>query len=175
MEFILLGYLSGWPITADTLILFWIKRYSQVQKAPLALVEPVQLQPAGGQNQHRWLWALLVIRLAPLAGCPHLLADGKGYASGYATLAAAAPWGVTWGFLAKISMAAPQGPVCNIRLLIVHRYAPGIKKSGAQPCTVEHFGRRGKPVKKMRLIPAEKAFAFARRFQGLPGVTVSVC
>ena len=86
-----------------------------------------------------------------------------------------APWGVPWGFLAKISMAAPQGPVCNIRLLIVHRYAPGIKKSGAVPCTVEHFGRRGKPVKKMRLIPAEKAFAFARKFQGLPGVTVSVC
>ena len=51
---------------------------------------------------------------------------------------------------------------------------PGIKKSGAVPCTVEHFGRRGKPVKKMRLIPAEKAFAFARKFQGLPGVTVSV-
>lgn len=72
-------------------------------------------------------------------------------------------------------MAAPQGPVCNIRLLIVHRYAPGIKKSGAVPYTVEHFGRRGKPVKKMRLIPAEKAFAFARKFQGLPGVTVSVC
>jgi len=72
-------------------------------------------------------------------------------------------------------MAAPQGPVCNIRLLIVHRYAPGIKKSGAQPCTVEHFVRRGKPVKKMRLIPAEKAFAFARKFRGLPVVTVSVC
>jgi len=89
-------------------------------------------------------------------------------------LPAAAPWGVTWGFLAKIPMAAPQGPVCKIRLLIVHRYQPGIKKSGAVPCTVEHFGRRGKPVKKMRLIPAEKAFAFARKFQGLPGVTVSV-
>ena len=43
------------------------------------------------------------------------------------------------------------------------------------PCTVEHFGRRGKPVKKMRLITAEKAFAFARKSQGLPGVTVSVC
>jgi hypothetical protein len=34
-------------------------------------------------------------------------------------LPAAAPSGVTWGFLAKIPMAAPQGPVCNIRLLIV--------------------------------------------------------
>jgi hypothetical protein len=36
------------------------------------------------------------------------------------------------------------------------------------------LGRRGKPVKKMRLIPAEKAFAFARKLQGTPGCTVSV-
>ncbi len=39
---------------------------------------------------------------------------------------------------------------------------------------VEFLGRRGKPVKKMRLIPAEKAFAFARKLQGTPGCTVSV-
>ncbi|WP_255017188.1 hypothetical protein [Cyanobium sp. A2C-AMD] len=104
-----------------------------------------------------------------------MLADGKGYASGYATLACCCAVGRDLGVPRQNSMAAPQGPVCNIRLLIVHRYAPGIKKSGAVPCTVEHFGRRGKPVKKMRLIPAEKAFAFARKFQGLPGVTVSVC
>jgi hypothetical protein len=31
------------------------------------------------------------------------------------------------------------------------------------------------PIKKMRLIPAEKAFAFARKLQGAPGCTVSVC
>jgi len=80
-----------------------------------------------------------------------------------------------WGFLASSSMAAPQGPVCNIRLLIVHRYAPGIRKSGAELCAVEQIGRRGKPVKKMRLIPAVKAFAQARQFQGRPGCTVSVC
>jgi hypothetical protein len=79
------------------------------------------------------------------------------------------------GFFASSSMAAPQGPVCNIRLLIVHRYAPGFRKSGAEPCAVEHIGRRGKPVNKMRLIPAVKAFALARQFQGTPGCTVSVC
>jgi hypothetical protein len=72
-------------------------------------------------------------------------------------------------------MATPQGPVCEIRLLTVHRYEPGIRKSGSATCAVEHFGRRGKPVKKMRLIPAEKAFAFARKLQGTPGCTVSVC
>jgi len=31
------------------------------------------------------------------------------------------------------------------------------------------------PVKKMRLIPAEKAFAVARKLQGTTGCTVSVC
>jgi hypothetical protein len=44
-------------------------------------------------------------------------------------------------------MATPQGPVSEVRLLVVHRYVP---------------------VKKMRLIPAEKEFAFARKLQGTP-------
>jgi hypothetical protein len=88
----------------------------------------------------------------------------------------ATPAGRGVGVLRSIpAMAIPQGPVCEIRLLIVHRYAPGIRKSGSAPCAVEHVGRRGKPVKKMRLIPAEKAFAFARKLQGAPGCTVSAC
>ena len=33
------------------------------------------------------------------------------------------------------------------------------------------MGRRGKPVKKLRLIPAEKAFALARQFQGRFGTS----
>jgi hypothetical protein len=72
-------------------------------------------------------------------------------------------------------MAALQGPVCEIRLLTIHRYAPGTVKGGSAPCSVEHFGRWGKPVRRMRFIPAEKAFAFARKLQGAPGCTVSVC
>jgi len=36
------------------------------------------------------------------------------------------------------------------------------------------MGRRGKPVKKLRLIPAEKAFVLARKFHGRFGTTVSV-
>jgi hypothetical protein len=71
-------------------------------------------------------------------------------------------------------MAAQSGPVCELRLLVVHRYEPGTVKLGSAPLAVEHLGRRGKPVKKMRLIPAEKAFAFARKLQGTPGCTVSV-
>ncbi|WP_323207026.1 hypothetical protein [Synechococcus sp. BA-132 BA5] len=73
------------------------------------------------------------------------------------------------------AMATPQGPVCEVRLLVVHRYQPGVQKLGTTSCEVEFLGRRGKPVKKMRLIPAEKAFAFARKLQGTPGCTVSVC
>jgi hypothetical protein len=73
------------------------------------------------------------------------------------------------------SHGRPQGPGCEVRLLVVHRYEPGFKKLGAAPRQIEFFGRRGKPVKKMRLIPAEKAFAFARKLQGTPGCTVSVC
>jgi hypothetical protein len=73
------------------------------------------------------------------------------------------------------AMAIPQGPVCEVRLLVIHRYEPGVRKLGTAPRQVEFFGRRGKPVKKMRLIPAEKAFAFARKLQGTPGCTVSVC
>jgi len=91
-------------------------------------------------------------------------------------LASTTPAGRLVGVLRSIpAMAIPQGPVCEVRLLVVHQYQPGIKKCGSVPCAVEFLGRRGKPVKKMRLIPAEKAFAFARKLQGTPGCTVSVC
>jgi hypothetical protein len=87
-----------------------------------------------------------------------------------------APAGRLVGVLRTIpAMAMSQGPVCEVRLLLVHQYQPGIKKSGSVPCAVEFLGRRGKPVKKMRLIPTHKAFAFARKLQGTPGCTVSVC
>jgi hypothetical protein len=86
------------------------------------------------------------------------------------------PAGRLVGVLRTIpAMAIHQGPVCEVRLLVVHRYEPGTSKSGSAPIAVEFFGRRGKPVKKMRLIPAHKAFAFARKLQGTPGCTVSVC
>ncbi len=48
-------------------------------------------------------------------------------------------------------------------------------KAIAHPVEQQFCGKRGKPVKKMRLIPAHKAFAFARKLQGTPGCTVSVC
>jgi hypothetical protein len=72
-------------------------------------------------------------------------------------------------------MAAPQGPFCELRLLTIHRYTPGTTKGGAMPCAIEHLGRRGKPVKRQRFIPAERAYAFARKLQGTAGCTVSVC
>ena len=49
----------------------------------------------------------------------------------------------------------------------------GIKAYGHERITTP-IGRRGKPVKKLRLIPAEDAHAMARHFQGQKGTTVSV-
>ncbi len=51
--------------------------------------------------------------------------------------------------------------------------AVGIKAYGHERITTP-IGRRGKPVKKLRLIPAESAHAMARYFQGRKGTTVSV-
>ena len=70
-------------------------------------------------------------------------------------------------------MAHPTAPCCEIRTLVLHTYPDGIKAFGHERITTP-MGRRGKPVKKLRLIPAEKAFAFARKLQGTPGTTVSV-
>jgi hypothetical protein len=70
-------------------------------------------------------------------------------------------------------MAAPQGPCCPVRFVIEHHYPDGIK-GGANPAEIRFFGRRGKPVQKMRLIPAAKAFAIARKLQGAKGSTISV-
>jgi hypothetical protein len=70
-------------------------------------------------------------------------------------------------------MAIPQGPVREVRLLVDHRYPPGVQKLGSTPCEVEFLGRRGKPVKTMWLILAQKAFAFARKLQDTPPATPS--
>jgi len=51
--------------------------------------------------------------------------------------------------------------------------AVGIKAYGHERI-ITPIGRRGKPVKKLRLIPAEDAYAMARYFQGTKGTTVSV-
>ena len=65
-------------------------------------------------------------------------------------------------------MATPSAPSCEIRRVIVHFYPDGIK-GGAHPCEQRFFGKRGKPVKKIRFVPAEKAFAIARKLQGTRG------
>ena len=70
-------------------------------------------------------------------------------------------------------MARPTAPCCEIRTLVLHTYPDGIKAHGHERTTVA-IGRRGKPVKKLRLIPAEKAYSLARKFQGRFGTTVSV-
>ena len=70
-------------------------------------------------------------------------------------------------------MAHPTAPCCEIRTLVLHTYPDGIKAFGHERITAP-MGRRGKPVKKLRLIPAERAYAWARKLQGTPGTTVSV-
>ncbi|MEA5415997.1 hypothetical protein [Synechococcus sp. BA-132 BA5] len=70
-------------------------------------------------------------------------------------------------------MAAPQGPSCEIRCVIEHHYPEG-PKGGSSPCEVRFFGRRGKPVKKLRFVPAAKAHEIARKLQGAKGSTISV-
>jgi hypothetical protein len=70
-------------------------------------------------------------------------------------------------------MAAPSGPSSEIRRVVVHFYPDGLK-GGAHPVEQQFFGKRGKPVKKMRFVPAEKAFAIAQKLQGTKGCTVSV-
>ncbi|EAQ68787.1 hypothetical protein SynRS9909_01077 [Synechococcus sp. RS9909] len=55
----------------------------------------------------------------------------------------------------------------------MHVCPAGIKAYGHERLTIA-IGRRGKPVKKLRLIPAEDAHAMARSFQGTPDTTMSV-
>ena len=70
-------------------------------------------------------------------------------------------------------MPHPTAPCFEIRTLVLHTYPDGIKAYGHERTTTA-IGRRGKPVKKLRLIPAEKAYALARKLQELLGTTVSV-
>ena len=80
-----------------------------------------------------------------------------------------------WGPSHFRSMASAVPALsCPIRFLCIHRYAPGVPKGGTSPYELQWLGKRGKPVKKMRLIPAERAHAIARKLQGTPGVSVSV-
>ena len=51
-------------------------------------------------------------------------------------------------------MARSSAPCCEVRFLVLHTYPDGIKAYGHERLTIP-IGRRGKPVKTMRLIPAE--------------------
>lgn len=52
------------------------------------------------------------------------------------------------------SVMASPSPRCEIRQLVVHVYPGRIKAHDAERITV-FYGRRGRPVKKPRFIPAE--------------------
>jgi hypothetical protein len=59
-------------------------------------------------------------------------------------------------------MAIASGPCYQIRALVMHVCPDSIKKYGHERHTIR-LCRRGKPVKKVRFIPAEKAHALARK------------
>ena len=79
--------------------------------------------------------------------------------------------------LTRVSLAslvlASSSPSCEIRQLLVHVYPSGSKASGAERLTV-FYGRRGRPVKKPRFMPAALAHQWARKLQARRLGTVSV-
>jgi hypothetical protein len=79
--------------------------------------------------------------------------------------------------LTRLSLAslvlASSSPSCEIRQLLVHVY-PGVSKAGAAERITVFYGRRGRPVKKPRFIPAELAQQWARKLQARRLGTVSV-
>ncbi len=84
--------------------------------------------------------------------------------------------GLTRVFLASSVMATSflcSPASVEIRQLVVHTYPGGSKVPGAERITV-FYGRRGKPVKKPRFLPAELAHQLARKLQAKRLGTVSV-
>ena len=80
--------------------------------------------------------------------------------------------GLTRVSLASFVMAS-SFPCCEIRQLLVHIYPGGSKAGAAERITV-FYGRRGRPVKKPRFMPAELAHQWARKLQARRLGTVSV-
>ena len=64
-------------------------------------------------------------------------------------------------------------PRCEIRRLLIHTY-PGGTRSADQARITVFYGRRGRPVKKPRFIPAELAHHLARKLARRGLGTVSV-
>jgi hypothetical protein len=104
----------------------------------------------------------------------HLLGGGKGFTSRLRRPLPCLRWGACgWSFFASIPMAVTSQARCEIRAVAVHCYADGVKQPGHSRVTI-FFGRSGRPVTKMRLIPAELAYAIARRLQARRIGTISV-
>ena len=80
--------------------------------------------------------------------------------------------GLTRMSLASLVLAS-SSPSCEIRQLLVHVYPGGSKAPGAERVTV-FYGRRGRPVKKPRFMPAALAHQWARKLQARRLGTVSV-
>jgi hypothetical protein len=102
---------------------------------------------------------------------PHPGKDQAGR-HGVASLPGRCSRGLTRAFLASLVMAS-SSPRCEIRQLAVFVYPGGIKAPDAERHTV-FYGRRGRPVKKPRFIPAQLAHQLARKLQAKRLGTVAV-
>ena len=82
------------------------------------------------------------------------------------------------GAIASTGTGVASGPGPSIDS-VPSTAATGCSATPTTPCptgsSTSQLDRRSKPVRKQRFIPAEKAYAFARKLQGQPGCTVSVC
>lgn len=72
-----------------------------------------------------------------------------------------------------IPSMASDSLCCPIRQVVVHFY-PGSNKAVCEPRLTLHFGRRGRPVQKPRLLPLRTAMAVARKLQARHIGTASV-
>ena len=63
---------------------------------------------------------------------------------------------------------------CNRTELYCSPGGLGASAGAVRHAAIEWLGKRGKAVKKLRFIPAERAHAIARKLQGQAGTTVSV-
>jgi hypothetical protein len=78
---------------------------------------------------------------------------------------------LAFSVMASLFLCSPAA--VEIRQLVLHRYPDGIKAAAAERIAV-FYGRRGRPVKKPRFLPAELAHQLARKLQARRLGTVSV-
>jgi len=113
----------------------------------------------------------------PFAACPcGSRWPGLTQGSRCSPLASAHLWGV-WSVFSAPSQPwpFPRAPSVKSAYLWFTAIRQESRSSAPPLGRSSSLAAAASPSMKMRLMPAEKAFAFARKLQGTPGCTVSVC